>query len=199
MSDYPDYNVAAILKGTYAGDPKAIAVDVNGYMIAMLSALFGGNPTNLQCDASGNIKINLDAQDLAELINRNKFGTATRGLTTIVCAGSSSTGIFNIYGKGYCYGLLLYIADADVSILDTITCYLDYNIIFEPTWQNLKTMDLTTSLYTPAHLMVYDVTTPYFSAAFLTGYTFETHIGLKYTVNGANAVTVTTECVYALI
>lgn len=128
MSDYPDFTISSLLKGLYTGDPKPLAVDEWGNMIAMLKAMYNSTPTDLKCDVDGNIVINLSAQALTRLLVRPTYGGALVEEYWDNVDSFDETELFNISGTGIIYGAYLWVNGYATSYMDKWRFYIDGNL-----------------------------------------------------------------------
>jgi hypothetical protein len=58
----PDFYRGSVLYGMFGGSPKELSVDSAGNLAAFLKAYYGLEPTALQCDEDGNLKIAIELQ-----------------------------------------------------------------------------------------------------------------------------------------
>jgi len=199
MSDYPDFTISAVLKGIYDEKPKALAVDLAGNIIAMLKAEYNNLPINLEADVHGNLSINLNAQGLSEIIQRNKYGTPIIDISNKNMPDGTNE-VFSVSGKGYVYGCIFRTSDSDVNVGDTIWVYIDDQKVVGDTWSSLHLYNMYDLPGFAVCLKQYDTITPNLCAYLINGFSFESKFQVKYTnVIGVNDVLVGCRTVYALI
>lgn len=125
MTDYPDFTVIARLKGEYAGLEKAVALDSEGALQALLYGTYGGANKKVETDIDGNVRMNLYAQDLDDMVSRFKYGAPDN----IQSSGSPTknvlTELFSITGRGYIYSIHLWIDGAAHHDIDYIRPLVD--------------------------------------------------------------------------
>ena len=174
MSDYPDFTISALLKGLYAGNPKALAVDQVGNMIAMLKGKYLGSPIDLETDINGNLNISLEAQALSEIINRFKYGTPSFDgfIDTIPASGSDK--VFTLRGKGQIYSAFVNItgtASLGALILDP---QLDSYTMEMVSLADMYDSQIVVGTGQPVVLAKYDDVNFEYAVIIEPGYTFET-------------------------
>lgn len=180
MGDYPDFNMQALLKGLYAGDPKALSVDAGGNMQAILKALYAGSPIGVVADVDGNININLKAQDLEEIINRFKYGAPNLQVGYVLCPTGQTINLFSVIAKGYIYYAEIYAIGSTVSKSSVPSIYLDDQLMESRSWETLFDNKCFGSKDAIINLTEYNGLDGRYQASMLYGYTFESSCVLKY-------------------
>lgn len=199
MPDLPDWYAAAVLKGLYGTELKTIAVDVLGRLYAVLRALYGVTPKDVQCDTNGNLTLNLKAQDLSEIINRPKYGGALQSSATVNLTASGENVFVTVSGKGILYGGFIMSLDSNIQTLDEPRIYLDGQLLSRWSWDSLKTYGLIQPDASIISLLVYDTTSPVYTAVLRYGITFESSISLRYWCTTATSRYLTYSLLYALV
>lgn len=203
MADRPDYFAPAIVKGAYNEELLTLAVDGQGRLIAMVKALYNSTVKDVLCDVNGNLTLNIKTQDLAEIINRPKYGAAEIASNTVHLTTTATTTLFTISGKGMIYGGILYSYDSDINPVDRISAFADYTppeeSIFNESWKNLVDRGVFLEHALPLYLLRYDTVTPWYVVAFSHGITFESDFTVKYTAQDATDRELFWRVVYALV
>ena len=199
MSDYPDFTITALLKGLYAGNPKALAVDVDGNLIAMLKALYGVLPTTLQCDVDGNMQINLNAQGLPQLTSRAISGAPDRESEEDAAVPPGLSSLLTITGKGQIYSCLVIVAGAESHGEDIPYFTMDGKVM---NYLDIVTL-MSNRLYhpnnCPAYVSRYDDINFLYTVSMSAGFTFETNYVLSYLNNTEEDVSVIYDVAYSLV
>jgi len=201
MSDYPDFTITALLKGLYAGELKALAVDVDGNMIAMLKALYGIVPTTLQCDVDGNMQINLVAQELSQIINRFKYGAPDYVTDAVVVNELETATLFETFSRGQIYASVIKVAGS-LATADKFIVTMDGEVISNVTIQTLYEYRSFAGTNLPVGILRYSISPAYFVLLLTPGYTFESQYKVQYyhgPVPGDGSVTVTYHIYYTTI
>lgn len=207
MSDYPDFTITALLKGLYAGDPKALAVDVEGNLSALIKGWYGttpmplnldidGNitamlkalnvaaPINVQADAGGNIQVTLIAQELSELINRFKYGAPdVSSFADSVLAGNTEE-IFSVAAKGQIYSAYVNLESTGSLALASVESQLDAQSMEAITLADMMERQLVLGTKHPVVLTRYDDVNYKYTVMIMPGFTFESGCEI-YIVNGS--------------
>ena len=198
MSDYPDFNISALLKGMYAEEVKPIALDKNGQLIAVLKALYGTIPKGLQCDANGNITINLNAQELNEVITRNKYGVPNRKTDQIYPVKDTETDVLIINGKGIVYASYIFTYSTNYTINDYFSIYLDNANIGSYSWYFMTYHNLYNMPHLPICCVQFDEIKPALTAQIAVKYTFEEQFKVTYYAYDSGLV-IDYNVIYALV
>lgn len=198
-SDFPDWYLPVALQGWDGSQHRPLLVLDTGELYTMLKCQYNTTLKNVKGDTDGNLTLNIKAQDLAEVVNRPKYGAAADTYD----AGSASNGLTKdaaiISGKGVIYGGYLYITtdtpEADFIIYPTIDGEGFNHVSIEDFWDH----QIVTPYNWIMYLTQYDLINDYFSFAFSPGTTFET--SFKVTFGTAQVGTHSYVCVvyYALV
>ena len=199
MTDYPDFTVIARLKGEYDGLEKAVALDVEGALQALLYGTYDGANKKLLLDVDGNARMNLYAQDLDEIINRFKYGAPTyeRVSDTLPILGWNT--IFEISGKGYIYHFDCYLIAGASHYIDEIRVTLDGEEFFPYNFNALDVFNAGVGDTNILQLALYDNVHFRYRVIGIQGYTFETSIKIEYQRTVADNPDVVRTLVYTLI
>jgi len=182
MADLPDWFAASVIKGLYGTELKTIQVDELGRLYAILRALYGTTQKDVQCDASGNLTLNVKAQDLAEVINRPKYGAHTTVLFNNYVNASSDTTLFSVSGKGIIYAMLVAVMGANVIDNDYVKYTFDGGTeISSPTILQGIQFNFTDVYEGDFSVYCYDNTNYRYAVRGFYGITFETSFVMKYT------------------
>lgn len=199
MTDYPDFTVIARLKGEYDGDEKAVALDIDGALQALLYGTYEDESIKVLCDEDGNVKMNLYAQGLEELINRFKYGAPTMDYasTTMPILGWNT--IYDIAGKGYIYELDIHLDGSLTHYLDEVSVTMDDELVDS---QNFNTLNIYNAyVHDPKSLRLttYDNIDFSYRVVGIHGFTFESSLLIKYKRSTADNPNVQRMLTYTLI
>lgn len=183
MTDYPDFTVIARLKGEYAGLEKAVALDSEGALQALLYGTYAGANKKLAVDTDGNAQMNLYAQDLEEVINRFKYGAPTfsLGVSTLPILGQNT--LYEIIGKGYIYHFEAALSGSATHATDEILVSLDGSIYTAYEFTRLNDHNSFKGDSKIIQLAVYNDIDYEYRVVGLQGYTFETSVNIIYKRN----------------
>ena len=199
MSDYPDFNISALLKGMYGTEVKPVALDKEGHLVAILKALYGTIPTGLQCDVDGNITVNLNAQALGEVITRNKYGACEHKEATIFVISGETKTVIDISKKGMCYLATLSYKGVSDSKGDTIGVFIDDKTIIYDSVQGISTLN-SYSIYDNPMSITYENDTDYWWKVRMTcGYTFEDRYKITFKNNSSGNYSVVFDGIFGFI
>lgn len=179
-SDLPDGTKLSIIQGWSGTAFKNLRVTNDGELYILLSALYNSGVLPLKCDEDGNAFLNVKAQDLAEVINRPKYGGA-RGVTDLVtCIVSEWTTLFTISGKGMAYGGVIANLASNSDYTDHVRYTLDGQVIFDDSFYNLNRYALVNPLGFPIFLTNYSSGVPEFCCSFSYGITFDVSVKVEF-------------------
>lgn len=199
MTDYPDFTVIARLKGEYAGLEKAVALDSEGALQALLYGTYSGGNKKILIDTDGNVRMNLYAQDLDEMVNRFKYGAPLASAAQLAVGASGYTTLYDISGKGYIYYIDINL-DANVSHnTDKIKVTLDGTVFIEWVFNYLEAWNYSEIDDLYITLRQYDDIEFRYRVNLLRGFTFESSIKIEYYNSIADTPSPTRLMVYTLI
>uniref|UniRef100_A0A6M3IF71 Uncharacterized protein n=1 Tax=viral metagenome TaxID=1070528 RepID=A0A6M3IF71_9ZZZZ len=178
--DLPDFLTENIIKGSDGVALRTIRVAPTGEMYILVSALAGVTLIPLQADADGNLFLNIKAQDLAEVMNRPKYGGALRAYGATSCAGGSWTTLFTLSGKGMVYGGWIVDSNVNADVTDRVRYLIDGNEIYEGSLWYFYFYGLLNPLINPMVIIKYDPTIKQYILGFSYGITFEASIEVKF-------------------
>lgn len=162
------------------GVQKDLLVDDSGRLIAMVKALFNSTVKDVKCDTSGNLTLNLKAQDLAEIINRPKYGAAQLLSGTASCAYQYTT-LFSISGKGIVYsGRFSLTGVTETHLEDFLRLTVDGNQIVSPELQYLFALNLVHPYDDIFYITLYDNTGYNYSVSVTPLITFEASLSVEW-------------------
>lgn len=120
--------------------------------------------------------IDIRNQDLAQLINRNKFGTPqlSSGSPTVT-AGETKT-ITSLSGRGVIYFGFIYIVGSALSTELLLSLTIDGVLVSQKSPYQLYLYGITENLSAPVYLRQYDTINGRFSLVFSSNITFETSV-----------------------
>jgi len=198
MADLPDWFAASVIKGLYGTELKTIQVDELGRLYAILRALYGTTQKDVQCDASGNLTLNLKAQDLAEIINRPKYGAANGAVWSGDVFSPNTQDLFSITGKGIIYGGFIHIDATDTQEVSNVVLTIDGTEITSIEIGQLGSYFLITPSSYIFYLLVYDTTNFEYTIGYAPGITFESSLSAQYSCQSGIA-TLDARILYALV
>lgn len=199
MADYPDFTVIARLKGEYAGAEKAVALDADGALQTLLYGTYSGANKKILTDIAGNVRMNLYAQDLDEMVNRFKYGAPLSSGYQLPINASAYTTFYGISGKGYIYYCDIALDPATSHASDHVKVTMDgeafvtYAFGWLNDYRNLTDSDLYVAL------RVFDDTNFMYRVNLLRGFTFESTVVIQYMNTIADTPSVTRLLLYTLI
>jgi len=198
--DFPDGYKISVIKGWDGTEFKNLRVTTDGELYILVSALSGVTLIPLQADSEGNLFLNVKAQDLAEVINRPKYGAATASQGSKICAVVNTTVLTTISGKGIIYGGNVYL-HPDVSHKnDYVQLIADSAPLIAYIFDNQNKYNLTHPAVSSLFLTCFDDTNFIYSNALSPGVTFETSLELRYYNNEiVDTPTVYYELLYAVV
>lgn len=204
MADLPDWFSAAVLKGWDGSDLQTIKCATSGELYILLSALYNSTIKPLKCDTNGNAFLNVKAQDLAEIINRPKYGAAHgEGADVTVDPGETYT-LYNISGKGIVYGGAVWTPNPPVptgvnQVDSSVTVLADGEGLNAARFTYLNTLGLFLPTSMVTYLTAYDTTSHIYAVAITPGITFETSLKVQYIENNLENPSVGATLLYALV
>lgn len=192
--------LSAVLKGTYSapGD-KNIAVDGDGRLIAMVKALYGSTVKDVQSDANGNLTLNIKAQDLLEIINRNKYGAAKLNIGYRADPPPTKSEVISVAGKGIIYGGTIEIINGTEAEKMIIDIDIDSEQFESRQIQNIFESGITGKLSVPILALRYDTVNQEFTIKIPDGVTFENSFTISVTGVLGSFGTLTARVYYALL
>lgn len=187
-------------RGVDAGDTQRdLLVDSSGRLMAMVKALFNTTVKDVKCDTNGNLTLNVKAQDLAEIINRPKYGGAIRSSDAVGFAAAGYTTFVTIIGKGMIYGGHIFAGAGQIKNTDSVHLYVDGEKLAEDMWSKMNEHQVTNSRSDGLYLLQYNVDAPRYTCGVMPGITFEESVVLRYYTYDANWRSVYYNIIYALI
>ena len=200
MNDAPDYNVPILLQAVDdSGNIHTVKVDDTGKLYAMLRAMYGTTPKDLQCDTDGVLKLNIAGQLLSYTTSRSTCGGGIMGETGIFVASSATTSLGIYTGKGVIYGGVIYSSPVSSIINDIITVKVDGNEILSSTWSTVMYYGMVRHGDFIGHLSMYDNVNFKYALNIQYGITFEGTIEVEYTETYGNSPFISSNIVYGLM
>ena len=188
----------ALLMGDADGTPTPISVTPDGELFAALKAVYDGTLIGVLADASGNLTLNLKAQDLAEIINRPKYGAANVALANMIeCSAGEWTPLITVSGRGVIYGGRVNITEA-WNDSDFIAMEIDGTELGSTGMSQMWGWGDTYPMPGWFYITRYDKTMPRLHLKIPTGITFETSARIKYYATATDR-TVWGQLLYALV
>lgn len=172
--------LSSILKGTYStpGD-KNIAVDADGRLMAMVKALYGSTVKDVQSDTNGNLTLNLKAQDLAEIINRPKYGAMQHSEGGVTIGTGQEVTILQISGKGMTYSGYIYLYTSTEAYMSTPILYIDGTGSGQFRLDERLERFQAEENSDPFRIAIYNTVNNKFSVALKRGITFDTSLQIS--------------------
>ena len=192
----------AKLRGVDGGGvDRDIRVDTTGQLYAMLRALYGVTQKDIQCDTNGNLTLNLKAQDLAEIINRPKYGAAHNATYDGTLTTTTETTLFTVTGKGIIYSGQVIVKDTNATHtqFDRAKLYIDDWYIGGAYFYQYALNNFTIPGTSSWWIRKYDIIANRVAICVLPGITFETNCSFHYTPYEVSTVTVSAGLIYALL
>jgi len=200
VKGFPDWYLPITLHGWDGTGVKPIKVLSTGELYAMLKCVYDSTVKDVKGDADGNLTLNLKAQDLAEIINRPKYGAAQRADVSTSVPPDTTATLINITGKGMMYGGYEETTGDDTNNLDSPQILIDGNNFFMECFSNLNSWHLGTEGGSPIVLIRYDTTQGLYGVDIKYGYTFESSCTLKYrNASGTSTAYINAALYYALV
>jgi len=199
MPDLPDWFAASVIKGLYGTELKTIQVDELGRLYAILRALYGTTQKDVQCDTNGNLTLNLKAQDLAEIINRPKYGACQQSSLNKTMPATEYYTLVDISGKGVIYGGFIY----QTSGLLMSDCNIEFTIDSETFGTEMFGMLFARGITIPfldlVYIRDYDETNAYLCIGFTPNVTFETRFKVRISSTAPPNQVIAGKLYYALV
>lgn len=193
-----DGQLYALLMGDFSGTPTAISVTTDGELYAVLKAAFGGVLKDVAADTNGNLTLNLKAQDLAEVINRPRYGDANIAAgVNVSCGVGVDKQLVSVSGQGMIYGGQLFI-DAAWEGGDTVEVEIDGASMQHKSIDDYWGDDFTDPRLGYLHIKRYDTITPRLVMGIPYGMTFETGIKIRFNAK-VSTRTVTCHLIHAIV
>ncbi len=199
MSDSPDWSIISVIKGIDAtGALQGIRVDDQGRMQALLNALHNAAVTPLKSDASGNLLLNIKAQDLTFITSRPYYGDGEVRQGVVNCPDGAITEVFEYTGKRRLYGGKIWSLDANC--YDTLLYFfIDGSQTFAFSADLLQKWNMVNPFCGLLSVSCCDKVTPYMALSILPLLQTETQLQLKCSNNVGNAVQIRYELVMAKV
>jgi len=199
MSDLPDFFSPFVLK-VWDGSQFVTALGLpSGEFYAMLKCKYNSTIKDVLGDQSGNLTLNLKAQDLAEIINRPKYGAANIAAGYATVDPSESKILTTVSGKGVTYGGYWYLNPSIPHNTDFCQVVVDGNLIPAAQFDWWNRLNFTQPGNGVSFLTCYDPDTLYYAMSLIFGITFETSFAMRYFNAQGAAVTVQYRLIYALV
>jgi len=204
MSDLPDFFSPFVLK-LWDGSQFVTALGLpSGEFYAMLKCKYNSTIKDVLGDQSGNLTLNIKAQDLAELINRPKYGAAHAEGADVTLSPHQTYTLYNISGKGIVYGGAVWTPNPPVptgvnQADSTVTVLADGEGLNATRFAHLNTLGLLVPTSMVTYLTAYDTTNHIYAVAITPGITFETSLKVLYIENNGQAPSVGATLLYALL
>lgn len=187
-NDLPDGSKLSIIQGWSGTAFKNLRVTEDGELYILLSAIFDSGVLPLKCDALGNAFMNVKAQDLAEVINRPKYGSAQRVNGYVTCPMGFETPLFTVSGKGIIYGGLVYTFDEDARITNEVSLYVDGNWVSWLSYNLALNYAGITHYGQPLYASLVDTTNNRYACGLSSGITFENSFRINYRTSAGDVV-----------
>lgn len=200
MADLPDWFAASVIKGWDGSALKTIKCATTGELYILLSALYNSTITALKSDSLGNVFMNVKAQDLAEVINRPKYGACNLAIHDTTITAPGDTELYTVTGKGIVYGgyLTVYLAGESHAV-DTMSLVIDGTTMAVEDPMFLNIYGLTKHPASFFTLVMYDETNWYYSLIFANNITFETSVSIHWQTITTDNCKIRSELLYALV
>lgn len=143
--------------------------------------------------------VNIITQDLAEIINRPKYGGAITGSYYASVTASSVNTLISVSAKGMIYGGFILSEGSDVQGNDYPYIEIDGERLSYHTFDEMKKWGYLKPHAVVPFLLCFDETNYYYSVGFCYGYTFETGFKVYYEETHGRTPTVTADLYYATI
>ena len=185
----------------FCDDPKPLQVNEYGGLPVYLMGLYEGSPVIINCDIDGNIKLNINAQDLK--YQQTRLTSGSNKLVTLnnqSYAGATTHTILNLTSKvGSLDGGSMYSDhSAGASAEDTIWwIVLDGTVIAQRTFKQLNDAGITDESKGVVYIMYYDNTNKRFRVGFRKGMSFESSLLIQFVVRGGSTAHVTGDINYS--
>lgn len=199
MPDLPDFFSNFIAKGWDGAAFRTIKVTETGEMYILVSALFEEGITGLQCDEFGNLRMNVKAQDLAEVINRPKYGGALFSSAGIAIPGDSDRIPVHVVGKGVTYGGYLIVNHDSTKKHNSAAVKLDGTLGPSLSYEGMVKNGITQIHSAAFYITAYDETDYHYVICLTPFITFETEFEIHYWNTGAGIIALSWNIMYAII
>lgn len=180
MADLPDWYAASVLTGWNGTQHRTLKVLETGELYAMLKCKYDALIKDVKGDIAGNLTLNVKAQDLAEIVNRPKYGGALQKEDTVELTTEEENTFVTVEGKGMIYGGFIMSLDSNIIDTDSPRIYVDDQPISKWSWDSLKRYGLTEPNASIISLSSYDIISPVYTAVIRYGITFERNVSLRY-------------------
>lgn len=175
-----------------AAQDSNITVDLAAQSLANMDV-------DINAQSVGNIDIDVVSQTLGELINRPKYGGGLVASWTANVAASTNQTLFTVNGTGMLYGGFVNSVAASTHKVDEVYVYVDGNLLFYSSFQNLLNMGLCSPVVLPVYLKTFNDVAFVYTVGFMYGVTFESSIQVKYYNKTGSSTYVTGKMIYATI
>jgi len=199
VSDFPDFYSPFVIKGWDGTEYQTVKVTNTGEMYILVSALYNSTITGLKCDSLGNLLLNIKAQDLAEVINRPKYGACTPAVGAVACPADVTTGIVDVEGKGVIYGGFLNLQAAAAITATTIKITIDDTVVEETQPYLLWDYQLLSPWSRLFYLLRYTDAKTNITLGLSPGITFESSFTIDLVEGDSQQVDVENGVFYALV
>lgn len=183
----------------YGSDGTAVAVDGSGHLAALLYGTHSGANKKIEVDVDGNVRMNLYAQDLAEMTSRFKYGAPTYSYNGAVLPIQGYNTLYDITGKGYVYHLDIAVGANASHNTDFIRITMDGEVFTPMTFKGLNDYNYYERENFYIFLKAYDTINFVYRVCGIQGFTFESSLEIEYNRTVADSPSVARTLVYALI
>jgi len=178
--DRPDYYMSTVIKGFDDPDYVSLACDEHGNLQALLRGSFGGLIRTIAVDNDGVMRANLVAQELTRSITRINQGGALVETFDQTWNTIPALTLFTIEGTGIIYDGWIYVTGGGAHENDTLVLVIDGSEICAATIKSLYEWDITTSGPGALYLIKYDTIFKNFVIGIRGGVTFESAVYLTH-------------------
>lgn len=128
----------------------------------------------------GNLTIDIAAQNLAEIINRPKYGAAQRVVGSITATASTKVSLGSVSGKGMIYGGFIAAYDTQTQALGLVYIEIDGVVFAAWTFNSINGWKLYEEHSYPFYMLQYDDSGFFYTVGISRGLTFETSFEIFY-------------------
>lgn len=196
--DLPDWISPFVVRGWDGTEFQNARVNTDGNFEMFIKALFGATQKNVQCDTNGNLTLNLKSQDLAEVINRPKYGGALLATGTKTFDGAWNGELLDVSGKGQTYFATMLSSPSVDRSSDSIQITVDGQNLSPHTISQLYTYGADKPLSYPVFIQHFDNDIFYYVIGMSYGVTFEQSLNITWST-GYTGHSVTYYITYAVV
>lgn len=184
--DFPDGSKLSIIRGWDGTQFRNIRVADTGEMYILVSALTDDTLIPLQADSLGNLLLNIKAQDLAEVINRPKYGGAQKSESEVSCNYHVWTTLLTLSGKGMIYGGWIQTFWANNPGSSLLRLSIDGVEFCTQAMGLTRFLGNIGAFLLPYFTSIYDTQNEKYQVNFSYGFTFESSLTIEFYNEGAS-------------